>query len=346
MLVAACGQASGTLAPSASGIPTSVAGSPAGTAAGSAPPSSPGTPSAEGTSAAETVPSASDLGGRLVATIDGIRKPCAMVVTATDVWVTGNQPSVLARIDPGTNAIKGQTPMEGSPCGIAVGPDGRLWVALLSIGRVVAVDPGTGEVVARIDGLGSQLWDLKAGFGSIWVVDRSKRELLRIDPADAAVVARIAIGPSGSGLAIAGGAVWVVDEVDSTIRRVDPATDAISQTAKLRRGSVWFANDDSTLLVTNRLDGSITPIDPQTGAAGPPIEGATSPLDGTIAGGRAYFPDAGARTLVEVDLATMTIDSVSRLVDAKNPFVAEPAFGDVWVLDYGGERIWRIRPRP
>ena len=64
---------------------------------------------------------------------------------------------------PGTNAIVSQTPMDGSACGIAVGSDGRVWVALLSVGRVVAIDPATGAVDATVGGLGSQLWDLKVG---------------------------------------------------------------------------------------------------------------------------------------------------------------------------------------
>jgi len=267
-----------------------------------------------------------------------------MVATATDVWVTGNGPSVLARIDPSTNTIVAQTPMDGSPCGIAVGPDGLLWVALLSVGRVVAIDPATAEVTATIDNLGSQLWDLKAGFGAIWVTDRSKRELLRIDPATRSVVARIPIGRSGSGLAIAADAIWVVDDVEATVRRIDPATNVVTAMSELRRGSSWFANDDRTLLIANRLDGSITPIGTTDGTPDAPILGSKSPLDGTVGGQRAYIPDGKAGTLVEIDLATRTIALVDRLDGARNPFVAEIAFGDVWVLDYGGQRIWRIGP--
>jgi hypothetical protein len=292
-----------------------------------------------------TSPSAhavADLGPRLLATIDGVVKPCAMVATATDVWVTGNGPSVLARIDPVTNAILSQTPMDGSPCGIALGSDGRLWVALLSAGQVVAVDPITGAVGATIDGLGGQLWDLKAGFEAIWVVDRSRHELLRVDPTTAAVTAQIPIGRSGSGLAIAAGAVWVLDDAEGSVRRVDPATNAVTDTVTLPRGSSWFANDDRTLLVANRLDGAITPIDATDGTPGAPIEGSRSPLDGTVGGGVAYIPDGRAGTLVELDVGDLMITAVDRLEGARNPFVAEVAFDDVWVLDYGGERMWRI----
>ena len=267
-----------------------------------------------------------------------------MAFTEHDIWVTGNSPSMLARINPDTNRIVSQSPMDGSPCGIAVGPDGRLWIALLSVGRVVAIDPATGEVVATIDHLGSQLWDLKAGFGAIWVVDRSNRELLRVDPASATVTARIPIGPSGSGLAVTDTAVWVADDVDGMVRQIDVGTNAVSSTTKLRPGSSWFANDNRTLVVTNRLDGSITPIDPTDAGLDDPIDGFRGPLDGTVRAGRAYIPDGKARTLVEVDLATGVIGLVDDLPEAHQPFVAEIGFDSVWVLDYGGRRIWRIMP--
>jgi DNA-binding beta-propeller fold protein YncE len=292
-----------------------------------------------------TTPPPVDLGSRLKATIDGIAKPCALAATTTDLWVTGDSPSRLARIDPATNEIVSQVPMDGAPCGIAIGPDGRLWVALLSVGRVVAVDPATAKVVMTVDGLGTDLWDLKAGFGSIWVVDRTKRQLDRIDPVIGKVIAQVGIGPSGSGLALVDGAVWVVDDADATVRRIDPATTTITATMKLRRGVSWFADDGRmAIAVANRIDGSISILDAATASAQPSIEGPSGPLDGTVVGTRAYIPDGDARTLLEVDLASGTIAGVDRLEGALNPFVAEAAFGDVWVLDYGGKRIWRIEP--
>lgn len=122
------------------------------------------------------------------------------------------------------------------------------------------------------------------------------------------------------------------------------ASNAVKATVKLGRGPAWFANDEDTLVVADRLDGSITPIDAATALAGASILGSKRPLDGTVHEGRAYIPDGAARTLVEVDLVAGRIALVDRLEGARDPFVAEIAFGDVWVLDYGGQRIWRISP--
>ena len=85
-------------------------------------------------------------------------------------------------------------------------------------------------------------------------------------------------------------------------------------------------------------------VDPATGAVGPSIRGARSPLDGTVLRGRAYIPDGTARTLLELDLESGAVAAVDALDEARNPFVAEIAFGDLWVLDYGGQRIWRVTP--
>ena len=64
---------------------------------------------------------------------------------------------------------------------------------------------------------------------------------------------------------------------------------------------------------------------------------------GRFSVGRADTPDA-SRLLIEVDLASGSIAGVDTLDGAINPFVAEVAFGDLWVLDYGGERDPRIKP--
>ena len=43
-------------------------------------------------------------------------------------------------------------------------------------------------------------------------------------------------------------------------------------------------------------------------------------------------------------LGSQTIAALDHLDGTLDPFVAEGAFGDLWVLDHGGKRILRIRP--
>lgn len=304
-------------------------------------------PSSSATHAPTAVPIPTDtpLGDRLVATIVVPLAPCAMAVDATSVWVTGSATAELVRIDPATNAVVGKVTLEGSPCGVAIGPDGRVWVALLGKGSVVAVDPDSMKVTARVDDLGPQLWDLKAGLGSIWVSNRSAKALLRLDPKDASIVATIPIGPLPSGLAVLPSGVWVTDDSDGKLRRIDPATNKVATTVAAAGAPSWFADDGSTkLAIDERGGGKVLTVDPATGALGEPSFGWNEPLDGTIIDGVAWIPEGSGRRVGVLDLAAGASQVIHyALPGAINPFVAEPGFGDVWVLDFGGTNVWRIR---
>jgi streptogramin lyase len=292
------------------------------------------------------IPTNTPLGDKLVATVVVPLAPCAMAVDATSVWISGSSTGELIRVDPTTNAVAGKVTLEGSPCGVAVGPDGRVWVALLGAGAVVAVDPATMQVTARLDGVGPQLWDLKAGFGAIWVADRSARALLQIDPKDAKVSATIPIGPQPSGIAVVQSGVWVSDDTDSMLRRIDPATNAVATTITASGAPSWFADDhDVNLVIAERGAGKVLTVDQAAGTLGPPSTGWNEPLDGTVIGDAAWIPEGSGRRVSVISL-TESEPTVVRyaLPGAVNPFVAEPGFGDVWVLDFGGTKIWRIRP--
>ena len=292
------------------------------------------------------VPTGTPLGDKLVATIKVSNAPCAMAVDATTAWVTSNSSGALDRIDPATNQVVQHAIVGVGPCGIAVGADGRIWVADLGKSAVLAVDPTSMKVTATIEGLGKALWDLKAGFGSIWVSDRTNKALLRIDPATAKVVATIPIGPQPSGLAVVDDGVWVSDDTDYKLRRIDPASNKVAQTIVAAAAPSWFADDGaSNLLVAERGAGKVVVIDRAAGALGATAQGWNEPLDGTVFAGKAWIPDGGGRRLGVIDLANPSADPVRyALPNAINPFVAEPGFGDVWVLDFGGTTVWRIRP--
>ena len=294
------------------------------------------------------IPTGSPLGDRLMATISVPMAPCAMAVDAQSVWITGNATGELIRVDPATNAVAGKVTLEAKagPCGIAIGPDGRIWVALLGTGAVVAVDPVTMEVTARIDDVGPQLWDLKAGFGSIWVADRSAHALLQIDPDKERTVATIPIGTQPSGLAVLPAGVWVSDDADYKLRRIDPKTNEVAATIVAAGAPSWFADDGAAnLVVAERASGHVVTVDPGTDTLGAPLDGWLGPLDGTIVGGVAWIPEGAGRRVGVVNVAAPASEVVRyALPGAVNPFVAEPGFGSVWVLDFGGTAIWRLRP--
>ena len=334
IVLAACGGAAGSpsIAPTvATTAAASMAASPVATRAATPFPVDAGTP----------------LGDRLVATVTVDKAPCALAVDGASVWVTSNATGELDRIDPTTNKVADRITLDTGPCGIAVGSDGRIWVAELgAVGAVVAVDPTTRKITGRLDGVGPQLWDLKAGFGAIWVADRSARTVLRIEPTTAKVTATIAVGPQPSGLAVLPEGVWVSDDSDGKVRRIDPKTNTVVATVDVGGAPSWFADDGlANLVVAQRGAGKVIALDPMTGAGGTPIGGWNVPLDGTVVQGKAWIPEGGGRRVGVVGLAAGGAEPVRyALPGALNPFVAEPGFGDVWVLDFGATTIWRIRP--
>jgi streptogramin lyase len=348
-VVAGCGSGpAGATVPSGTGF---AGGSPAASATTPGPTVGPRSPAGASASAAPTsresaapsLPASTPLGDRLLATIGGLAHPCAMAADASSVWVTDQSPDELVRIDPTSNTITAHFPIEGSPCGLAVGPKGRLWVARYAIGSVTAVDPVRGATTAAVGGFG-QIWDLKFGFGSVWITDRGGPALVRIDPATAKVVARISVGTVPSGIAIAAGSVWVGDDATSAIARVDPVTNAVTATIRVDHPLAWLSDSGDLVIGADRVLGNVVGIDVGRNAAGAVIGGFDQPLDGTIAAGRAWIPDGRRRTLTELDPATLGVIRVDDLAGTKMPFVVESAFGSIWVLDFGGTSVLRIRP--
>jgi DNA-binding beta-propeller fold protein YncE len=333
--LAACG---GNVAPPSAPSTTGPASQPASAAA----------PTPGGTLRATPipVPTGEALGDRLVATIEVSNAPCALAADATSAWVTSNSSGALDRVDPATNTVVQHAIIGLGPCGIAIGSDGRVWIADLGKKAVIAVDPVSMKVTATIDNVGPALWDLKAGFGSIWVTDRTAKQLLRIDPTTARVTSSIEVGPRAAGIAVLEDGVWVADEVDSQLRRIDPKTNKVSATVTGSGTPTWFSDDaSSNLLIAERGLGEVLIVDRSGATLSHPTSGWTEPLDGTVFAGRAWIPDGSGRKLGVIDLATPDADPVRyALPGAINPFVAEPAFGDVWVLDFSGTTVWRIRP--
>jgi streptogramin lyase len=267
-----------------------------------------------------------------------------MAASRTAVWVTSFGGSV-DRIAPATNTVSKRYQIGGSPCGIGIDGRGMIWIAVLGTGRVVSLDPTTGKVVHTIPDLGPDLWDLKVRGDDVWVVDRSARQLLRISAATAAVTLRVPIGPSGAGLALVHDRIWVADNVDGKLRSVDPGTGEVLATIEAGGAPTWFVDDGvSTLAIADQASGTVARVDPASGTLGPPVGGWIQPLDGTVIGGDAWVPDGAARVVRVLDLSAGAVTASWTLPDAVRPFVAEPAFGDVWILDAAGTNVWRIRP--
>lgn len=141
-----------------------------------------------------------------------VEDAACVAVGAGGVWVTSPNRGVVTRIDPATNEIVAEIPVDGFPQGIGTG-QGAVWVA--------SSDPPDGE-----DGFVSR-------------IDRRTNEVAATIPVGN-LPEMVAVGPSG---------VWVTAN-DGTIRRIDPRSNELAEPAievadggrtaiALGDGSVW-----------------------------------------------------------------------------------------------------------
>jgi hypothetical protein len=156
---------------------------------------------------------------------------------------------VIGRIDPATNEITAQIPVERSPYRdqIAV-TDEAVWVA--SGEEILRIDPATNEIVARV-AIGDRFAAaVAADETAAWVLASSIHSgdpaewtgsLVRIDPISTTIVADIPLGSLPVGyhneLRLGAGSVWLLGvrlldpggpEYGSDLVRVDPATNTIA----------------------------------------------------------------------------------------------------------------------
>ena len=126
---------------------------------------------------------------------------------AGSVWVANQASDQVARIDPGTDAVRQTIDVGHGPSGIAF--DGTsVWVANGQSGTVMKIDPSSNDVTGSVQTGGSP-GQLAAGGGSIWVADTDANGLTRIDPRANTVTGTTAVGNTPRALAFDGETLWV-----------------------------------------------------------------------------------------------------------------------------------------
>jgi streptogramin lyase len=206
----------------------------------------------------------------------------------------------------------------------------------------VEVDPSAGSVVQHIDA-GGPPWDVQVGFGSVWASVQGPDEVLRIDPSNGSITARIKSGPSVSGLAITSDEVWVANQGGTTIDRIDPETDKLRSPVELSDPPFWFAVGPNSVIASMTSADSVAVIDSSTGKVIHVTEVGTRPHDPGYVGGAFWMPSQLTYDASVLDAATGDPLGTIDLSGSSNPFVAEEALGDGWILDFGGSVAYRIK---
>ena len=202
----------------------------------------------------------------------------AVAAWGNSVWVAPST-GLLTRLNAVTGAvIPPRIDPNASPAGIAITPDGAIWLTDSDANEVVRVDP-TGLLTPIL--VGDTPTAIAAGAGAVWVVDSLDDDVIRIDPNSRSITDTISVGDSPAGIAVGDGSVWVANAGDGTVTRIDPANDHIQKTIHVggsptaltvADGRVWVAvdaqsivpsrggSDGGTLRIVSGLD--VTSMDP------------------------------------------------------------------------------------
>lgn len=148
----------------------------------------------------------------------------------TSLWVTEPDGTAVARVDPRTGRITGTARLQGPPRGVAIAPDGSIWVTVVG----------------------------------------GKDQVVRIDPATRAVTATVDVGPFPDALAFVGDEVWVTIGADGTITRIasDGASVVGIHPAGIRPAGIVSAFD--RVWVSLHQEAAVLAIDPDDALLGMP----------------------------------------------------------------------------
>ena len=206
-----------------------------------------------------------------VARLIAVEDAACIAAGARGIWVSSPNLGVVTRIDPATNEVVAEIPVDGFPEGIATG-FGSVWVANAdppegAAGTVSRINPQTDEVAVTIDVPNGPQY-VATGAGSVWASSNNGR-IVRIDPKANELDGRpIAIAEAGAtNVTVGGGAVWAIviqsDGAAGAAIEIDPATgDVVDPPIPVGEGPRGLDFGLRSLWVTNYDDGSVTRYSP------------------------------------------------------------------------------------
>ena len=179
-----------------------------------------------------------------------------------------------------TNEVDGTPATFDTPTGIAVGPDGVLYVAQFDGTTVVAVTPDPGGSTAPVaTGLNKPSGVALGADGTLYIADQHNHRIVQVDAAgDQSLLA--GSGSAGyadgtgagasfnypTGIAVApDGAIYVTDRYNNCIRAITAAGEVTTLTCSGLTFPSGLAADATTLYVADELSNRVLTVDRATG---------------------------------------------------------------------------------
>ena len=259
---------------------------------------------------------------------------CGVIVAAGRVWVSSYTDGTLSSVDPRTMKVLSTTRVGDKPCGLAYGA-GSVWVENYGSFDVSRVDARSATRTGTYDVQFSP-YDVTFASGAAWVTNNGSRSVSRIDAASG-TVSTIRTGGHPVGITVAGGLVWAALG-DGGVAAIDPATSQVTRRLRTDQPTGWTAAAGSRVWIASGDD--LLEIDAETGRVTGSVAVLHQPADGSAAGGAVFVPQrhTGLVAVVADGAVTQVLDTGLR-----DPFVLAARGRDLWVADFGGDTLIRVR---
>ncbi len=187
-----------------------------------------------------------------------------VTTSADSVWLVVDNDGSLARIDPGSGAIRQKIHL---PAG-SHNPlyyDGRIWVTRADGSELTGVDAATGAVLATArTGPGPRF--LTAGAGAVWTLNQGDGSLTRVDTQTGHATHTTALGIPGKGgdISFGGGMIWTT-VAKVPLSMIDGATAALlcqwvgpgGDSLGIGHGAIWLTDYHAGTISRIELDDAL-----------------------------------------------------------------------------------------
>jgi YVTN family beta-propeller protein len=223
----------------------------------------------------------------------------AAPAAASDAYITEQLAGALAIVDLDTGTVTGRVAIGGAPAGVAVHPDGSVWVTSPESKTLSRYDPQTGALTQLALSGGPLGIAINPVSGDVYVADWYEHRLMVVR--DGALAAEVRVGESPSGVDVTPDGALIVS--------ADRDSDQLSLI------------DAATLQVVATIPVGVRPfgvtIDP--------------------AGARAYTADVGSDTVTVVDLDARAV--VAAIPVGARPYAVALAQGRGFVTNSYGDSV-------
>ena len=259
--------------------------------------------------------------------------------------LAGVSPNAVGVIDPSSNTIVAEIPVDIRPGPIAAG-EGAIWVGNIDDQTVTRIDPSTRSAAGTIPLDDRTPTGLAVGLGSVWVALGVRGEVSRIDPQFGRItgttpVAGTAFGSPYGALALDSETVWAVFG-DSTFARLDAQGNVLGKGlagtqpagVAVATGSVW---------VTNSGDATVQRFNAETFREGDlrTFTVGTQPIGIAAVDGAIWVANAGDDFVTRIESSS---GATSQVTVGDGPTALASGAGAVWVANTASGTVSRVDP--